>query len=395
VTETYAAAFPPGLVDRLFALRRDLHRHPEPAFAEHHTAARLEAALADVSGLETRRVAGTGIVGRMRGRARGGPVIAIRGDIDALPIHEQTGVPWASETPGVMHACGHDVHAAWTVGAAHLLAERPPDADVLVVLQPAEETGRGALAMLDAGALDGASAILGAHVDMRFPVGTVVAEPGPLAGSTDEFHVVVAGRGGHAARPHEARDPVVAAAAVISALQTIVARQLAPGEPAVVTVATVHAGTASNVIPEEVVLSGTLRAVTGRTRALLREAVARTAESVAAAHGTKATVRIVDGTPPIVNAPGPIGWAREAAGAVLGADALRTLPEPNLGGEDFAFYLERLPGCFLRIGAATGDGPPPAAHTPRFLPDERAVLVGAAVLAESARRAATALARGG
>jgi hippurate hydrolase len=392
MTARYAAAFPPGVADALLDLRRDLHRHPERAFEEHRTAQRLEAALAAVPGIAITRVAGTGVVGRLRGRAPGGPVVAVRGDIDALPIQEQTGVPWASETPGVMHACGHDVHAAWTVGAARLLAATPPDGGVLVVLQPAEETGRGALAVLESGALDGVAAIVGAHVDMRFPVGTLVAEPGPVAGSTDEFHVVVAGRGGHAARPHEARDPVVAAAAVISALQTIVARQVAPGEPAVVTVGTVHAGTASNVIPEEAALSGTLRAVTPQTRALLRDAVVRTAESVAAAHGTRAAVRIVSGTPPIVNAQEPIGWARAAATAVLGPDAFRSLPEPNLGGEDFAFYLERIPGCFLRIGAATGDGLPPAAHTPRFLPDERAVLVGAAVLAETARRAAAALA---
>jgi hippurate hydrolase len=205
--------------------------------------------------------------------------------------------------------------------------------------------------------------------------------------------VVVTGRGGHAARPHEARDPVVAAAAIVGALQGVVAREVGPGEPAVVTVATVHAGTASNVIPEEALLSGTLRAVTPRARALLKEAVARTAESAARAHGVSAAVRIVAGTPPIVNAEGPIGWARAAALAVLGPDALRTLPEPNLGGEDFAFYLERMPGCFVRIGAGSGAGPPPAAHTPRFLPDERAILVGAAVLAETARRAAEALAR--
>ena len=394
MTAPYAAALPPGVADAILELRRNLHRHPERSFEEHRTATRLEEALRAVPGLDIRRVAGTGVVARLRGRRPGGPVIAVRGDIDALPIQEQTGVPWASGTPGVMHACGHDVHAAWTVGAAHLLAANPPEGDLLFVLQPAEETGRGAAAMLASGALDDVSAIIGAHVDMRFPVGTLVAEPGPIAGSTDEFHIIVSGRGGHAARPHEARDPVVAAAAIITALQTIVARRLAPGEPAVVTVATVHAGTAANVIPEEAVLSGTLRAVTARTRAALQDAVARTAESVAAAHEVHAAVRVMTGTPPIVNAAGPIAWAREAAVAVLGPDPFRTLPEPNLGGEDFAFYLERMPGCFLRIGAGSGDGPPPAAHTPRFLPAEHAALVGAVVLAETARRAASALARG-
>jgi hippurate hydrolase len=391
VTAPWGTAVPPGIADAILKLRRDLHRHPERSFEEHRTAARLEEALRAIPGLEIQRVAGTGVVARLRGRSRAAPVIAVRGDIDALPIQEQTGVAWASETPGVMHACGHDVHAAWTVGAAHLLAATPTEGDVVFLLQPGEETGRGAMALLDAGVLDDVTAIVGAHVDMRFPVGTLVAEPGPLAGSTDEFHIIVSGRGGHAARPHETRDPVVAAAAIISALQTIVARRLAPGEPAVVTVATVHAGTASNVIPEEAVLSGTLRAVHPRTRAALQDEVARTAETVAAAHGVHAAVRVVTGTPPIVNAAGPIAWAREAALAVLGPEPFRTLPEPNLGGEDFAFYLERIPGCFLRIGAGTGVGPAPPAHTPRFLPDEGAVLVGAAVLAETARRAAAAL----
>ena len=391
MTAPWRTAVPPGIADAILGLRRDLHRHPERSFEEHRTAARLEEALRAIPGLEIRRVAGTGVVARLRGRSRAAPVIAVRGDIDALPIQEQTGVAWASETPGVMHACGHDVHAAWTVGAAHLLAATPAEGDVVFLLQPAEETGRGAVAVLQAGVLDDVTAIVGGHVDMRFPVGTLVAQPGPLAGSTDEFHIIVSGRGGHAARPHETRDPVVAAAAIISALQTIVARRLAPGEPAVVTVATVHAGTASNVIPEEAVLSGTLRAVHPGTRAALQDDVARTAEAVAAAHGVHAAVRVVTGTPPIVNAAGPIAWAREAALAVLGPDPFRTLPEPNLGGEDFAFYLERIPGCFLRIGAGTGDGPAPPAHTPRFLPDEGAVLVGAAVLAETARRAAAAL----
>ena len=383
---------PSDLAAGLLALRRALHRHPEPAFEEHRTAARLEEALAAIPDMTVRRVAGTGVLGRLPGRSSSAPVVAVRGDMDALPITERTGVPWASETPGLMHACGHDVHAAWTVGAAHLLAAERAEGDVVVLLQPAEEIGRGALAVLASGALDDVAAIVGAHVDMRFPVGTLVAEPGPLAGATDEFHIVVRGRGGHAARPHETRDPVVAAAAIIAALQGVVARRLAPGEPAVVTVATVHAGNASNVIPEEVVLSGTLRTVRPETRTRLRDEVARTAEAAAAAHGTDAAVRIVPGTPPIVNADGPIAWARAAAARVLGPDPFRQLPEPNLGGEDFAFYLERMPGCFLRIGAGSGDQPAPGAHTPQFLPDERAVLVGATVLAETARRASADLA---
>jgi amidohydrolase len=382
---------PADLVATLSALRRDLHRHPELAFAERRTAATLEQALSGIHGVVVRRVAETGLVARVPGRSRGGPVVAIRGDIDALPIEEETGVSWASESPGVMHACGHDIHAAWTVGAAHLLAADPAAGDVVVLLQPAEEVGRGALAMLEAGALEGVAAIFGGHVDLRFPVGAVVATAGPLAASTDEFVIELVGAGGHAARPHETRDPIVAAAHVITALQSIVSRRLAPGEPAVVTVGTVQAGTAANVIPAVARLSGTLRAVRPATRTALVDAVTTIAEQTAHAHRVEARVTIRAGTPPIVNPERPVTWARDAVSALLGPEALSQLPEPNLGGEDFAFYLDRVPGCFLRIGAQPADATPVPAHTSRFLPDERAIPVGAAVLAETARRASRAL----
>jgi amidohydrolase len=374
----------------LLVLRQDLHRHPELAFQEQRTAARLEQALRAVTP-DVRRVAGTGVVARVPGRDRRAPVVALRGDIDALPIEEATGVSFASETPGVMHACGHDVHAAWAVGAAQLLAVAPAAGDVLIVLQPAEEIGRGALAVLESGTLDGVRAIVGGHVDMRFAVGQVVADAGPVAASTDQFAIEIVGRGAHAARPHEARDPIVAAAALVGALQTIIARRLPPGEPAVVTVGTIHAGTAGNVIPERATLGGTLRAIRPATRNTLQRELHDIAESIARAHGVRAEVTIEAGTPPLVNQPGPIAWARAAATELLGPDALVSLPVPNLGGEDFAFYMERLPGCFIRIGARAPDQEPIPAHTSRFLPHDETIFVGAAVLAETVRRASAAL----
>ncbi len=383
--------FDPTLRAGLFDLRRDLHRHPELAFQEVRTAARLEAALAGAGARDVRRVAGTGLVARVPGKHATGPVVAIRGDIDALPIHEETGVAFASTTAGVMHACGHDVHATWTIGAAHLLAQQPAVGEVRILLQPAEEVGRGAQALLEAGALDGVRAIVGGHVDMRIDLGRVIAEPGPIAGSTDEFLIEVVGRGGHAARPQETRDPIVAAAGIVVGLQTIVARRLAPGEPAVVTVGTFQAGTAENVIPERARLTGTLRAVRPETRLALQAELRRTAEAIAAAHDVEARVTLRTGTPPIINSGETIGWARAAVTTLLGPDAFGTLPTPNLGGEDFAVYLERLPGCFIRVGAYGPGTERTMAHTPRFLPDERAILVGAAVLAETARRAAVEL----
>jgi amidohydrolase len=382
----------PGVIrNTMVALRRDIHQHPELSFAESRTADLLERALAEVEPMSVRRVAGTGVVARIKGSKRGAPVVAVRGDIDALPIQEATGLPFASVNAGVMHACGHDVHAAWAVGAAHLLAAQPAVGDVLIVLQPAEETGEGAAAVLKSGALDDVAAIFGAHVDRRFTVGQVVAQAGSLAASADTFEIVIAGRGAHGARPHESADPIVCAAAIVGALQTIVSRRVNPATPAVVTVATIHAGSALNVIPDSATLGGTLRAVDPQTRELLATEVRRIAEGVAAAHGLAATVELTLGPPPIVNPELPSTWARRAVEAVLGSEAVVPLGITNMAGEDFAYYMERIPGCFMRVGARMPGEPVIPAHTPQFHAAEESLFVGAAVLAEAARIASAEL----
>lgn len=370
---------------RLVDLRRALHRHPELSWKEERTAERLEATLRALGISEIRRVAGTGVVARVPGQDRSAPIVAIRGDIDALPIQEATGLPFASEVPGVMHACGHDVHATWAVGAAMLIARQPARGDVVVVLQPAEEVGNGAPAIIESGALDGVKAIFGGHVDRRFPVGQVVAQAGPLAASADVFTIEVVGKGAHGARPHEGVDPIVAAAAIVGALQTIVSRRLDPGVPAIVTVGSIHGGSAPNVIPEVVRLTGTLRAMMPDVRAALHREVTLVATSVAAAHSATAIVSIERGPPPIVNPEQESGWAREAAERVLGEDSVVPFGVTNMGGEDFACYLERIPGCFLRIGAREPGGEPAPAHSPGFIAAEESIFVGAAVLAECAR----------
>jgi amidohydrolase len=332
-------------------------------------------------------VAGTGVVARVPGREGNGSAVAIRGDIDALPIQEATGLPFASENPGVMHACGHDVHATWAVGAAMLLAKQPARSDVVIVLQPAEEVGNGAPAIIASGALDGVKAIFGGHVDRRFPVGQVVAQAGPLA-SADAFSIEVMGKGAHGARPHEGIDPIVAAASIIGALQTIVSRRLDPGVAAIVTIGSIHGGSAPNVIPERVLLTGTLRAMVPEVRAALHREVLSVATSVAAAHGATAKVSIERGPPPVVNAEREARWAREAAERVLGNGNVVPFGVTNLGGEDFACYLEKIGGCFLRIGAREPGGEPAPAHSPGFVAAEESIFVGAAVLAECARVAA-------
>jgi hippurate hydrolase len=386
-----ARHFSSALSSRLVALRRDIHQNPELSFRESETAARLVAALRELGVDDVRVVAKTGVIARVPGRNRSGPVVAVRGDIDALPIQEATGLPFASQVPGVMHACGHDVHATWAVAAAALLLAQPAAGDVLVVLQPAEETGKGALSILETGALDNVAAIFGGHVDRRFVVGQVVADDGPLAASADMFDIEFIGGGAHGARPHEARDPIIALASVVTALQTIVARRLNPATPGVVSVGSIHAGTAPNVIPERAQLSGTVRAVDSSSRELMLSEVKRISEAVASGLGVEARVTLDLGTPPIVNPPGATAWARAAASTILGAENVVPLGFLNMAGEDFAHYMERVPGCFLRIGAREPDGPIIPAHAPKFYAAEESIFVGAAVLAECARVASQAL----
>ena len=369
----------------LVALRRDLHRHPELSWQELRTQAALEAALQVHGVRDVKRIATTGLVARIPGSEPGAPVVALRGDIDALPIAEATGLEYASAHAGVMHACGHDVHAAWAVGAALLLARDPAAGEVRVVLQPAEEVGAGARAVLESGALDGVAAIFGGHVDRRFEVGQVVAQAGPVAASTDSFRIVLHGAGAHGARPQESADPVVGLAYLVTALQTIVSRRLDPALPGVVSVGRVQAGSALNVIPENAELAGTIRATTAETRALLIDEVGRLAHAVASTHRLRAEVSVFDGTPPLVNSERAAAEAAEAVAEVLGASALVPLGTTNMGGEDFAFYLERIPGCFLRIGAREPGSEPSSAHSPRFQPAEDALFVGASVLAQCAR----------
>ncbi len=372
---------------RLVELRRTLHAAPELSWQEHGTQATLRAALERAGITDVREVAGTGLVARIAGRTPGAPVVAIRGDIDALPITEETGLPFASRTPGVMHACGHDMHATWAVAAALLLARDPAAGEVRVVLQPAEELGEGAAKVLEAGALDGVAAIFGGHVDWRFPLGQVVATAGPLAASTDTFEVTFTGRGGHGARPQDTIDPIVGLAAFVMDMQTIVSRILDPALPGVVSVGAVRAGEASNVIPERSWCAGTIRATTPTARALLTSELRRVAQAVATVHRLSAEVNLNEGTPPLVNPPRGSAWAQQAARDLLGEQGLTTLPTTNMGGEDFAFYLERMDGCFMRIGTYREGRSRSGVHTPRFDPDEDAIFVAGALLADCARHA--------
>lgn len=378
--------------DRTFLveLRRSLHRRPELSFKEHQTQARLREALLGVGITDIQETAGTGLVARIPGAA-GGATVAVRGDIDALPIQEETGLPFTSMHPGIMHACGHDMHAAWAVGAGMLLARNPAVGDVRVLLQPAEELGLGAPRVLADGALDGVQAIFGAHVDWRFSLGEIVATAGPLAASTDTFEISFKGRGGHGARPQDTLDPIIGMSAFVCDVQTLVSRRLDPALPGVVTVGMLHAGSAANVIPEVAHCAGTIRATTPGARALLCEELQRLATAVAASHRLTAEVKLSEGTPPLINGPRAAEWAQSATRDLIGAEALRQLSVANMGGEDFAFYTEKMEGCFMRVGTWSEGRSRAGVHTPRFDPDEDALFIASAVLAESARRASAAL----
>lgn len=375
-------SIPPEVFGRVVSLRRDLHRHPETSWNETTTAEALDRRLTGL-GLEPRRLCGTGVVADIPG-VKDGPLVALRADIDALPVTEKTGLPFASEISGAMHACGHDGHAAMLVGAAELLLADPPPGPVRLIFQPAEEEGTGASALIEAGALDGVVAIFGGHLDVHFPAGTIFVTPGPVAASTDLLRIRIVGRGGHAARPHEAVDAVVVAGHLVLALQHVVSRGIDPAESAVVTIGRLEAGTAANVIAGSALLEGTVRALKPEVRARLLAEVERVARATAAVHGATSEIEFEHGTPPVVNDEPATQLARKAAERIVGPGRVAPLPAANLAGEDFGFYQERVPGCYVRYGARP-PGPAHPNHSGGFDFDEAALGWGAAWLAEVAR----------
>ncbi len=388
-----AARTRPAEFAELVATRRDLHAHPELGFEEHRTASLVAERLRALGYAVKTGVGRTGVVGVLRGGGEAGHraerTVLLRADMDALPIQEVNEVAYRSTVPGVMHACGHDAHVAIGLAVARRLAAARATwrGTVKFAFQPAEETGSGAEAMVADGVLEAPTvdAAFGLHVIGNLPIGSVAATSGAIMGSVDNFTIRITGRGGHAAMPQDAVDPILAAAHVITALQSLVSRTADPFDHLVVSVTRASAGTTSNVIPEEAELAGTVRTMGGRLHAEMPERLTAIVNSVAGALGCRAAVDYVRQTPATVNDDAMTALVGRVAAEVVGAPRVLTGAR-MLGGEDFAVFLQRVPGCFAWVGSRNPvkgfDAPH---HSPRFDIDEEAMLIGVDLLEGVAR----------
>jgi len=356
---------------KIVDLRRDLHMHPELSFEEERTARKVVEALADVPGLEIQTgIAGTGVVALIRGD-QPGPCIALRADMDALPIQEEAGSerPWQSRVPGKMHACGHDGHTAALIGAVHVLAERRAEIKgaVKCIFQPAEEHIGGARIMVDEGVLDSpaVSAIFAAHVWPREPYGSICLTKGPAMASDDDFHIIVHGRGGHAAAPHLTVDPVLVASQIVVGAQSLVARGVNPFDQAVVSICQINGGSANNVIPERVELAGTIRTYLPEVRNELVRRFLTLVNGIAESFGARAEAVMRQGYPSVINDGDAFEVVARVAGNAVKSEAINRTSQPSMGAEDFSYYLQRVPGMFWKLGSQRL-ADEPQLHTPQF-----------------------------
>lgn len=376
-----------AIKEQLVQWRRTIHQWPELGFDLPRTAALVAETLAEL-GVEMRTGVGKSGVVAYLGDGNG-PVIGVRADMDALPILEENAVPYASQAPGKMHACGHDSHTAMLLGVAALLSQRSFPGQVRLLFQPSEEGGydngiSGAPRMIEDGALDGVDAVIALHVHGTFETGQVMIDEGVVGAAVDTFRADIRGRGGHGAYPHETLDPIWLTSQVLNALYAIPSRRITPLQPSVVTVGVVRGGTADNVIPSSVRLEGTLRSFDPGVREQLVQDVER-AMGVVRAFGGDYHLRIERGYPPLYNDPAAAGWLRTVAGELLGEDSVAD-GNVSMGAEDFAYMTQRAPGAMFGLGVKPPGGDARYLHTPTFDLDEDALPIGAAILAETALR---------
>jgi hippurate hydrolase len=348
------------LRDELSGIRHHLHQHPELAYQEFNTSDFVAKSLESWGYAVTRGLGGTGMVATLKA-GTGSRAVAVRADMDALPIHEETGLPYASSEPGKMHACGHDGHTTMVLGAArHLARTRRFDGTVHLVFQPAEEIGAdsGAKRMIEDGLFERfpCEAIFGLHNHPGYPTGTFLFRSGPFMAACDTVEMVIHGRGGHAARPHLAVDPIVVGAQLVTALQTVVSRSVDPMQTAVITVGAFNAGHAANVIPESARLQISVRSFDAEVRKLLETRIRTLAQAHADAHGARIEINYVPGYPVVINSAKETEFALTVARELVGEQHVVDGFGPIAGSEDFAYYLQEKPGCFLRLG--NGEGAP-------------------------------------
>ncbi len=372
------------IASQLTDWRRDIHMHPELGFQETRTAALVAEALKPLGYRVRTGVGKTGVVAE---RGEGGPIVALRADMDALPIQEADDRPYASQVPNVMHACGHDTHVAILLGVATLLAEETFPGTVRLLFQPSEEDAdeegvSGAPRMVEDGAMEGVDAVMALHVDSSTTTGDVQMGAGPSSAGVDSFWAAIIGKGGHGAYPHKVVDPIYIAAHVIQALNGIVSRRIAPHAPAVVTVGSIHGGEAGNVIPERVELSGTIRYTKTEVQEKIHAEIER-ALKVARTLGGDYTLEFEIGYPPAFNDEGVSGLLREVAVDMLGEEHVQTPELEGMGAEDFGFFCALAPGAMFGLGGKI-EGDERRHHDPRFDVDERCLPIGAALLAEAA-----------
>jgi amidohydrolase len=377
------------LSDQLIEWRRHLHMHPELSYEEHATSAFVRERLGEL-GVETSPpiAGGTGLTALIRGK-HDGPTVGLRADMDALPIQQESAAPYASKRPGVAHMCGHDAHTTMLLGAAALLsAHRPERGNVKLFFQPAEEGGAGAARMIEDGAMENpkVEAIFALHVFPGAPVGHFTATPGPATAASDSIDLEIIGRGGHAAHPHQAIDAIAVAAQVVGALQLLVSRQRDPLKPLVITIGKMEGGFARNVIAPSVRLQGTVRSLDADLRQRLPQMIDDIVRGVTSAFGASHTLEYTLGYPSTINDPGLLPLVNESVAAVVG-DGRLTLVPPSMGGEDFSYYAEKVPGFMLRIGVRNeARGIIHPLHNPLFDLDEAALPLGAALLSDLATR---------
>ncbi|MFQ6098847.1 MAG: M20 family metallopeptidase [Armatimonadota bacterium] len=378
-----------ALAPRLIELRRRIHRNPELAFQEQQTARLVADALSE-AGIEPRTGVGkTGVVALVRG-AGDGPTFAVRVDMDALPIQEETDLSFASAVPGVMHACGHDANTAMGLGAAIVLQRirHRLKGDVKVIFQPAEEGAGGAQAMLADGVMNdpAVDAIIAAHVEPREECGRVILSYGAKLAAADVIEITIRGRGAHAAHPNESNDVIVAAAHAVLAIQAIPSRRVDPVEPVVVTIGMIQGGSAFNIIPEQVVLRGTVRTLSADLRDRMPALLEAALDAATRTTGATYELNVTRMCPPLVHDPELTALAEKACRDLLGDEAVRIEHKPSMGSEDYAFFAELAPATHLSIGSTTPGEPAPVAHSPEFDIDEECLPIGAAALAAVAAR---------